>query len=312
MSYLIGLALVGLALLIDYPWVRELLLSPMDDERRTSAPGAFVELSGGMTHYQWHGPRSKQVLVLVHGQTYPSWVFRGMTRGLVAMGYHVLSYDLYGRGYSSRMKGRQTLESHIRQLDELLFEIGVTVPVTLLGYSMGGLIAGALAAKQPDRVERLILIAPTGMTYNPLPLLQRATTLGPLGDWLWGMFAGRTLLQQAREDMDAGSVIEDLPRLVSDELNTRGYRPAILSSERHTLSHLLEEPMGEIQAMYIPTLVIWGEKDEIITPQAPGMLSKWNRQARQEVIEGAGHALVHTHPKQVMATIRTFLREVPE
>ncbi len=311
MLYLFSL-LAGLALIADYPWVREALLRPMDDERRTGAPGAFVELTDGLTHYQWHGPRSNRVLVLVHGQTYPSWVFSGLIKGLLGMRYHILSYDLYGRGYSDRPKTRQSLDFHIRQLDELLFNIGVNVPVTMLGYSMGGTIAAGFAAQYAERVERLILLAPLGLAYTPMPLLQRATRLGLLGDWLWGMFAARKLQRRAQTELAEGSVIPDLAQRVSAELNSRGYLPALLSSERFTLSQSLEEPLQEIKAMYIPTLVIWGGGDHVIPQQAPGMLSVWNRHARQSEIEGAGHALIHTHPKQVLGAIRTFLREVPE
>ncbi|MEJ1993144.1 MAG: alpha/beta hydrolase [Maritimibacter sp.] len=311
MLYLFSL-LAGLAFVVDYPWVRELLLGPMDDERRNSAPGAFVELSGGMTHYQWHGPRSPNVLVLIHGLSYPSWVFDGVIRGLVAMGYHVLTYDLYGRGYSDRPKGRQSLDFHIRQLDELLVEVGVTGPVSLLGYSMGGMIASTLAAKQPDRVERLILVAPAGLNYTPFPLTQRAVALGPLGAWLWGMFAGRSLQRAAQQQHDAGSVIEDLPRRVSQELNTRGYLPALLSSEHFTLTRTLEEPLTEVQAMYIPTLAIWGEKDIIVPQTAPGLMSKWHRTAQQDVIAGAGHGLIHTHPRQILSAVKAFQNQVPD
>ena len=119
MSFLLTLVVIvaGMAAL---PWLLEALRKPMDDNRRADAPGAFVELSDGLTHYEWHGPRTDRVLVLVHGLSSPSWVFAGLIRGFLMMGYHVLSYDLYGRGYSDRSNADQDLAFHVRQLDELI------------------------------------------------------------------------------------------------------------------------------------------------------------------------------------------------
>lgn len=126
------------ALVVALPWIMEALRRPMNERARGDAPGAFAQLSAGNTHYQWHGPRSTRILVLVHGLSSPSWVFDGLIRGLLAMRYRVLSYDLYGRGFSDRPRDNQTLEFHARQLGELLDAVGVQVPVTLMGYSMGG------------------------------------------------------------------------------------------------------------------------------------------------------------------------------
>jgi pimeloyl-ACP methyl ester carboxylesterase len=67
----------------------------------------------------------------------------------VAKGHRVLTYDLYGRGYSDRPGGEQDARFFIRQLEDLLEHQGVTQPVTLLGYSMGGAIGAAFAAKHP-------------------------------------------------------------------------------------------------------------------------------------------------------------------
>ncbi|GGD36709.1 alpha/beta fold hydrolase [Sinisalibacter lacisalsi] len=299
-------------LVVALPWGMELLRRPMNERARGDAPGAFAQLSAGNTHYQWHGPRSTRVLVLVHGVSSPSWVFAGLIRGLLAMRYRVLSYDLYGRGFSDRPRDSQTLEFHARQLGELLDALGVQVPVTLMGYSMGGAIAATFAADEPDRVDRLILLAPAGVSYTPGRLRTMARDGGRLGSWLWGLLGGWQLKRAARADAANPSVIDDLPRRIRREIRRRGYLAAILSSERHALDRSLKAVHREIGAMYIPTLAIWGEKDAVIPVASLGAFAAWNRQARQEVIDGAGHALPHTHPKQVLSAIRDFLREVPE
>ncbi|GKY86924.1 alpha/beta fold hydrolase [Sinisalibacter aestuarii] len=304
--------LVPAAILLALPAILEAMRRPIDDRARDYAPGRFADLGQGRTHYQWHGGKSTHTIVLVHGLSSPSWVFSGLIRGLVQAGYRVLSYDLYGRGYSDRAAGRQTLAFHTAQLGALLDDLGVDEPVTLMGYSMGGAIAAQFAADQSDRVERLILLAPAGMEYRPGRLLKFAARTGPLGTWLWGLFGGAMLRRGAQRDAQSPSVIADLPHRIAQELRHRGYLAAILSSERHTLSTPMEPVHREIAAMYIPTLAIWGEKDPVVPITAMGELTRWNRQAHHEVVPGAGHALAYTNPQEVNAAVRTFLRDMPD
>jgi len=309
----IGYALLALIVIVAlWPWLLERFRTPMNELARGNAPGELVELSQGNTHYQWHGPRAERIIVLVHGLSTPSWVFSGLINGLLGMRYRVLTYDLYGRGYSDRVRGKQSLEFHTQQLSELLDAVGITVPVTLLGYSMGGAIASKLAADEPDRIERLILIAPAGLSYNPSRLLAFARKNRLLGGWLWGVLGRRQLMNGARSDAKSAVAIPDLVKRMRAELRRRGYLGAILSSERHTLSQSLQPVHSEISAMYIPTLAIWGRDDAVIPIQSVGQLAAWNRKARQEVVEGAGHGLTYTHPEEVLAVIRDFLREVPD
>src|SRR5690606_17466144 len=71
---LVSAAILALLLL---PW---LLFNPeplrLDATARTAAPGRFVQLSAGMTHYQLEGPARGRLVVLVHGTTVPSLVWR--------------------------------------------------------------------------------------------------------------------------------------------------------------------------------------------------------------------------------------------
>lgn len=294
------------------PWIVEALRRPVRQAVQAKAPGFIADLPQGGTHYQWFGADAPRILVLVHGLSSPSWVFSGLTRSLTMAGYRVLSYDLYGRGFSDRVAGQQSLAFHSAQLKALLDALEIDEPVALLGYSMGGAIAATFAAAEPDRVDRLVLLAPAGVIYNPGRLLSAARGGGPFGDWLWGLLGGPALRYSAWRDSRKPTVIPDLQKRIGRELRHRGYLGAILSSERHSLDESLKPVHREIAAMYIPTLAIWGEEDGVIPVSSVGQFSRWNRKAHQEVIAGAGHGLAYTHPKQVLAAIRDFLREVPD
>lgn len=284
----------------------------MSGALRRHAAGHFARLSDGQTHYQWHGPTRGPVLVLVHGLTTPSWVFAGLAPGLATMGYRVLTYDLYGRGFSDRTHSPQDRHLLLRQLRELLAELGVTEPVTLMGYSLGGALATIAAAEEPDRVERLVLLAPAGIEYTPAPLLARARDSGFAGDWLWGLLGARHLIAGAREQVSAPapSVISDLPGLIAREAGIRGYLPAVLSAERHFLTERLEAEHRRVAAAGVPVISVWGSEDRTIPPSAIGTLAVWNREAWKTEIGGAGHGLPHTHPGAVLDALQTHLRNV--
>jgi pimeloyl-ACP methyl ester carboxylesterase len=129
----LGLLALALGLLAAAPFLREMSKSEMDDTARRHAPGAFATLSRGVTHYRWMGAARGPVAVCVHGLTTPSFVWYGIAQGLGAIGFRVLIYDLYGRGYSDRPDGPQDSAFFVTQLEDLLEDQGVDGDITLLG-----------------------------------------------------------------------------------------------------------------------------------------------------------------------------------
>ena len=142
-----------------------ILLAPILAEASRAVMGQFQEktevalanLPNGATHYTWSGPETGPVVVCIHGISTPSFVFAATQRSLAALGYRVLTYDLYGRGHSAHPLGKQDAAFFLDQLDHLLRHQEVTGKITLLGFSMGGQVAAAYAAENPDRVSQLVL-----------------------------------------------------------------------------------------------------------------------------------------------------------
>src|SRR5882762_5619014 len=92
----------------------------LDDVARNNAPGQFITLSDGVTHYQEFGPNSGKNVLLIHGGGIAGFeVWNNTIPFLVSKGYHVLAYDLYGRGYSDRPDVEYTPELLARQASEL-------------------------------------------------------------------------------------------------------------------------------------------------------------------------------------------------
>ncbi|WP_425074323.1 alpha/beta fold hydrolase [Sagittula sp. S175] len=285
------------------PALRELRRRPRNARLRAQAPGSFADLSQGVTHYDWLGPERGPVAVCVHGLTTPSFVWLGLARRLVAMGYRVLVYDLYGRGYSAAPRGLQTPGVFSRQLTDLLDHEGLTDDITLIGYSMGGAISAHWASENGHRLRRLILLAPAGMGHELGAMARWAVEWPVLGDWLFHM-AYPTLFRKAAEaERNAASSVEDISDLQIGELDRRGFVRSVLSSLRGTLRRSAEAAHREIHATHLPVTAIWARDDKTIPLRAMGQLTQWNRDVRQVVIEEAGHGLTYTHADAVAQAI---------
>lgn len=296
--------ILGLTVLTGAPFAFERLRPRMSNKDRADAPGQFADLPDGTTHYRWFGPKGGAVAVCVHGLTTPSYVWAPVAERLGLMGFRVLVYDLYGRGYSDRPSGVQDSSFFNRQLDALLEHLGVEGDITLLGYSMGGAIATAYSAKNPSRLRQLCLVAPAGMGHALGPLVDFAMK----HDWpgRWAMLGFYPFHLRRATEMDRGlpMALPDMVDRQSAETRWRGFAPAVLSSLRGVMSEKLQPAHQAISKAGVPVLAIWGQTDTVIPISGLGQLAQWNRSARQDVIDGAGHSLIYTDVDAVVQALK--------
>jgi len=301
---MIWLLIALVAIVFALPFLAEARRPVMDDDARVNAPGHFAELSQGVTHYRWFGGVRGPVAVCVHGLTTPGFVWTQIAEELASMGYRVLVYDLYGRGYSDRPEGIQDDQFFVQQLEDLLADQQIADDVTMFGYSMGGVITSAFAARHPDMLRQLILVAPAGFGGFPTGNWRMMRDLPVIGDWIaralfpkWHRAAARSLANS----------YPHLDRAAADQaaqLKWRGFIPAVLSSLRYCLRDAREAEHRKLSRADVPVLAIWAAKDEAIPLSGMGNLTKWNRIAVQTQVEGAGHWLPLTHPREVVQAFR--------
>lgn len=291
------------------PFAAELSRRTVTDDMRQKAPGQFTDLSQGKTHYRWDGPKNGPICICVHGLTTPCFVWRGLIPHLKQMGFRTLSYDLYGRGFSDNVTGKQNSAFFIRQLEDLMRDQGIQEPVTLVGYSMGGAISTAYAHHAPQNVKRLILIAPAGMATVGTALARFCVKTPLLGSWLMHLIYPAILRHGLKAEAGLSSSVPDITKLQAHELQRRGFLSAVLSSLRHALS----SPMGaEHQALAdcdVPVLAIWGKEDSVIPLDAKDILTNWNAKVIHDVVPCAGHGLTYTHTDDVADAIRDFIKD---
>lgn len=302
----LGLALIALGVAL-WPFRRERNRPEMDEAARSTAPGQFIKLVDGITHYEWFGPSQGPVVVCVHGLTTPSFVWKGIAPLLGALEYRVLIYDLYGRGYSDRPAGQQDSAFFLRQLNELLDRQGVTGDLTMFGYSMGGAIVTSFAAANPERIRQLVLLAPAGIRMPKLGWRARLGLRRGVGDWLMLLTYPSIHRKGTEEERDLPTTVPDIVELQQRELEFKGFVPAVLSSFRGLLSEPFDQRHRRIAEANTPVLTVLGEEDPLIPPSVADALFALNQGAKIEIIRGAGHGLPYTHTDEVMAHLRDFL-----
>lgn len=297
------LALLAFAGVVAAPFLVERRKPRIGRAAREAAPGAFARLPQGITHYRWFGPARGPVIVAIHGSAASAQDWEPFAAGLAALGYRVLAYDIWGRGWSDAVPGVQDAAMLLRQLDALLADQGLDENLTLLGHEMGGALATAYAAAQPERMKRLILVAPAGVTVTEDRLGRIMRRVPLVGDWLHLCLGARRLRAALPDDDPA------LPRLAG-QLARQGFLASVLAARRGILSAGQEAAHRRIGHDDIPVVALWGDAGLQGPLRGPGQLAQWNRNARQDVVSGAGDAPHRSHAGATSAILREVLREV--
>ena len=240
--------------------------------------------SGDKMVYAENGNVAGEPLLLIHGFGGNKDNFTRIARQLE--GYHLIIPDLLGFGESSKpMSADYRSEAQATRLHELLQAKGLASNIHVGGNSMGGAISVAYAAKYPKEVKSLWLVDSGGF-------------------WSAGI-----------HDSLKNATLENNPLLVNDKEDFYNlydyvmYKPpyipksvkAVFAQERIANKELdakiLEqivtdnvEERAKIIAQYkIPTLVVWGDKDQIIKPETVNLIKEIIPQAQVIMMEDVGH-----------------------
>lgn len=217
-------------------------------------------------------------LVLLHGLAGSgAWWRRNLPA--LASAFRVTAIDLPGFG-SSHPNARLILDEAPAQVAALLDELGIERS-HVVGHSMGGLVAGALAADHPERVDRLVLVDAGFLSLDPT---WRHRISGPLRTLPW-------------------TSLTILPTLLRDVARSGPVRMA-----RATAQVLREDWRHKLPEITAPTLVIWGEHDRICNPRIGRQIAAAVPGARLVVIQGAGHNPMWEKPGAFDRAVLDFLR----
>jgi pimeloyl-ACP methyl ester carboxylesterase len=178
-------------------------------------------------------------------------------------------------------------------LDRL--ELGATVVV---GHSFGGMLACEIAAANPERVSRLVLIDPVGLWREDLPVK----------NW---MIMSNADLRRALFAEPTGAVAEKFFGLPSEAAARIDAQVGFVWSQACTGKFVWPIPdkglKKHIHRITAPTLIVWGNADGVIAPAYAREFARRIAQSRVVVIDAAGHLPHLEQPQNVAGVVRDFL-----
>jgi pimeloyl-ACP methyl ester carboxylesterase len=216
-------------------------------------------------------------LILIHGL---AGSFLWWQRNIDACSEHFQTFcvDLVGFG-SSRRLGRFDLEASIPLLLAWMNERGIE-RATVVGHSMGGLIAARFAAIAPDRVDRLVLVDAAFLGFDS-GVVKRG--IGLVG-----------ALRQVPHDF--------LPLIARDSLRAHPFSLFAATQQ------LLRSDWGHfLAAIEAPTLIIWGDQDRVTPLKIGKAIHLAIPNSQLVVIEHAGHTPMWDQPDRFNQALLDFL-----
>ncbi|WP_311200092.1 alpha/beta fold hydrolase [Phaeobacter inhibens] len=240
---------------------------------------------------------SGPVMVLVHGYLGGAAQWENEIKAF-SKGFDVIAPNLPGFGDAGHLEGCETINGMALSVLELLDHLYVT-EFTLMGHSMGGMIAQEMAALRPDTVQKLVLYG-----------------TGPLG-LMPDRFEPITV---SRERLQSDGVAKTIARIGATWFKAEKAAPGYPVLTKIGAQANAQAAMAALEAMAnwdgrdalgglsMPTLVIWGDSDK--SYRWPQVESLWTNipEVHLSVVPGTAHAVHLEKPALFHSIVNDFLQ----
>jgi pimeloyl-ACP methyl ester carboxylesterase len=278
----------------------------IDQAVRASAPGQFVRLSDGVTHYEIGGPADGRVVVLAAGVSVPYYIWDPTFAALTQAGFRVLRYDYYGRGYSDRPDIAYSQDLYVRQLAELLEAVHIAQPIDLAGLSYGGSVVTSFADRFPDRVRSLVYVDPSFWSPYAVTAVQR---MPRVWNYLTAIFEERWWADMQLDDFLHPERFPDWPDRYKVQMQYKGFRRAQRSTTVTNADVDQAPQLKRVGENPRPVIVFWGKDDQSVPFEFSVTLLEAMPRARLVPVESAGHLPHWERPDVVQPALVAFLRQ---
>ncbi len=263
----------------------------------------FVTVDGLDVHFKDTGPRDAPVILLLHGfgsslQTWDIWSSK------LEEHYRVIRLDLPGFGLTGPSPVHDYSEQNdVSTLSHFVDKLGLS-SFSLMGHSMGGKMAWGLAALMPERVEALVLMAPDG--YPQIKDIGKKPYEMPAIMGVMKFCLPKILVRKSIEPafFDASVLSESLVDRYYDMLRAPGVRAAILDRANQTI---YTDPVPRLKKITAPTLLIWGEADQMIPSSNAKSYSEVLSKSQTVLLPRLGHLLQEEQPEKALEKVVEFL-----
>jgi non-heme chloroperoxidase len=252
--------------------------------------------TGAEIAYVDQGDPDDPALVLLHGLSDSSWSFAGIVPRLT--GVRSVAVDLRGHGSSSAPASGYRPEDLADDVVALMDHLRID-RATIVGHSLGSMVARAFALRYASRVGRLVLVATIAAPVN-----EAAAELGA---------AVAEFTDPVPEDF-----VREFQVSTSAEAVPEGYFERVISESLRLPANVWREAVagivsaddsGRLGEITVPTLLVWGDRDAWFPREEQDRVTAAIPGARLAVLEGAGHAPHWERPDDVAAVLADFLHE---
>ena len=264
----------------------------------TSKESKFLPVLGMQVHYTIEGPESDTVpLVLIHGTSASLHTWDSLTV-LLKDKKKIIRFDLPAFGLTGPNK-ENTYNADVYNIfvDSVLEKLKVASCI-VAGNSLGGSIAWHYALYNKTRVQQLILLDASGYP--------KKNEKGSLGFKIASMpVINNLLVKKSLEGVfvDKTKINDESINRYHDLLLREGNRKAALSIFK---AGFKPDP-APIKTISIPTLIIWGDQDQLINVSNAYLFNKDIKGSKLVVLKNVGHAPMEETPTKVATAIRAFL-----
>jgi pimeloyl-ACP methyl ester carboxylesterase len=252
--------------------------------------------SGLGLHVVEQGPEHGQAVLMLHGYS-DSWVSYSRILPLLPADWHVIVPDQRGHGDSDRPTNGYAPADLAGDAIQLLDLLGVA-EAAVVGHSMGSFIARAVAARAPQRVERLVLVGSAATASNAVTqdLLREVEALDdPVGGDFVRAFQASTIHRPVPAAFFEQIVAESL------KLPARVWKAA--------LSGLLtDNPEPDLARIRCPVLILGGDRDGVFSRKEQEHLATRIPGAILKISPEIGHDPQWEAPDDVALDLLAFLQ----
>ena len=298
-------ALLVLAVLVALLAINTLVVELDTEPATPDFDARLVETPAGDVEARADGDPQAPPLVLVHGfQASLRW-FNRVTPALTRE-HRVIRLDLLGHGASEKPREGYSMEEQADLVADVMRRMGVR-RAAVVGHSMGGQVAIALAERHRGLVERLMVIgtAPENR-FNRNRLARRVAALPVIGHALRRVLPHAAYRRQVDLAVADGTDVPDELYLDPERATFNSFTGSRDGDRAYREARPLDERLARTG---LPLHVVFGSEDELVDPRAA---REWDVPGvRVTVLRGAGHSPIVERPAAMARIIAEFARGGP-